>query len=101
MKQENRNVKSKEEIYPQMVQRICQSVGEYKNGEISLDSLRDILWEGAKTLSSPQVREERRFLQHAEGRLDQLVFMTEGDEFESEISKVLDEIETRFCPQSE
>lgn len=100
MKEENRNVKSKEEIYPKMVQRICQSVGEYKNGEISLDSLRNILWEGAKTLSSPQVREDRRFLQHAEARLDELVFMTKGDELKREISEVLNEIENRFCPES-
>ena len=87
--------------YPQMLQRICDAVDEYRNNQRSIESLQSLLLDGADTITTPEVRADRRFLQHIEGKLELLRFTTDGDEFEEEVEAVLKQIEDRFCPPEE
>lgn len=77
---------------PDQLLTLCH---DYAKSKLSLDELKAAVWSTAATLTSPQERELREFLQRAEGQLDTIQFTVE--EVRQSALEVVEAIEAQLA----
>lgn len=70
---------------PDQLLTLCH---DYAKSKLSLDELKAAVWSTAATLTSPQERELREFLQRAAGQLDTIQFTVEEDTIQFTVEEV-------------
>ena len=83
-------------LYPDVVRNLLSLTDRYRRHELNLDEMKTQIWEAARSISSPDEADLRRFLQSIEGRFDVARFTVDAVGLDSKIGHLIDTLEERL-----